>query len=57
MMQILHSQTDHELGAVWKDNWIGNQGPALGFFQITLAISHLVSVSTCDLQYFFFFFF
>nr|XP_055166287.1 uncharacterized protein LOC129500169 isoform X3 [Nyctereutes procyonoides] len=43
MMQILHSQTDHELGAVWKDNWIGNQGPALGFFQITLPISHLVS--------------
>lgn len=28
-MQILHSQTDHELGTVRKDPWVGNQSGVL----------------------------
>ena len=27
MMQIFHLQTDPELGAMWKEDWLGNQAP------------------------------
>ena len=50
MMQILHLQTDPELGAMWKEDWIGNQSPSWVSSRWPHPSAVWSLVSACDLQ-------
>lgn len=52
MMQIFHLQTDPELGAMGKKDWLrkSDSGSCLAFFQVIPQSAIWSQVSICDLQ-------